>query len=192
LQHLEPVPNSHKHAATKADQILALLRQPSGATLQSITKATGWQAHSVRGFISGHLVKKLGLRVKSFRQDGERVYAIKSRPTRSHAGWLRLSTVIIEGRKLMAAKPKPRMIGRHIVADPAVCHGQPTFRGTRILVADVLEQVSSGMAWESIALEWRERISKEAIAEAVRLASLAFQDHAGQYVAPEYGLQPLR
>ncbi len=71
----------------------------------------------------------------------------------------------------MAAKLKPRMIGRHIVADPAVCHGQPTFRGTRILVSDVLEQVSAGMAWESIALEWREQISKEAIAEAVRLAS---------------------
>ena len=48
------------------------------------------------------------------------------------------------------------------------------------------------MAWESIALEWRERVSKEAIAEAVRLASQAFQDHAGQYVAPEYALQPLR
>jgi Protein of unknown function (DUF3489) len=78
IQNLEPVPNPRKHAATKSDQILALLRQPSGATLQSITKATGWQAHSVRGFISGHLVKKMGLRVKSFRRDGERVYAIKS------------------------------------------------------------------------------------------------------------------
>jgi len=85
----------------------------------------------------------------------------------------------------MAAKPKPRMIGRYIVADPAVCHGQPTFRGTRILVADVLEQVSAGMDWDSIATEWRERVSKEAIAEAVRLASQTFQDHAGQYVAAE-------
>jgi uncharacterized protein (DUF433 family) len=84
------------------------------------------------------------------------------------------------------------MIGRYIVADPAVCHGEPTFRGTRILVADVLEQVSAGMAWESIVVEWRERVSKEAIAEAVRLASQAFQDHASQYVAPEYALQPLR
>jgi uncharacterized protein (DUF433 family) len=71
----------------------------------------------------------------------------------------------------MTAKPKPRIIGRYIVADPAVCHGQPTFRGTRILVADVLEQVSAGMVWESIAVEWRERVSKEAIAEAVRLAA---------------------
>ena len=69
----------------------------------------------------------------------------------------------------MAAKPKPRRIGRYIVADPAVCHGQPTFRGTRILVADVLEQVSAGMAWERIAVEWRERVSKEAIAESIRL-----------------------
>jgi hypothetical protein len=64
-------------ARTKADRILALLKQPTGATLKSIMAATGWQAHSVRGFVSGHLVKKMGLRVKSYRRDGERVYAIK-------------------------------------------------------------------------------------------------------------------
>ena len=34
---------------------------------------------------------------------------------------------------------KKKVVGRHIVTDPKVCHGQPTFRGTRILVADVLE-----------------------------------------------------
>src|SRR6202167_3460382 len=68
IQKLAPIASPRKHAVTKGDQILALLRQTSGATLQSITKATGWQAHSVRGFISGHLVKKLGLRVKSFRR----------------------------------------------------------------------------------------------------------------------------
>jgi hypothetical protein len=39
--------------------------------------ATGWQAHSVRGFISGQLGKRLGLRVKSFERDGERVYLIR-------------------------------------------------------------------------------------------------------------------
>jgi len=90
------------------------------------------------------------------------------------------------------AKRKPRLIGRYIVADPEICHGQPTFRGTRILVADVLEQVSAGLAWESIVAEWRGRITTDAIAEAVRLASQAFQDHAGQYVAAEYVLQPSR
>ena len=94
----------------------------------------------------------------------------------------------------MAAKPpaRTRMIGRYIIADPAICHGQPTFRGTRILVADVLEQVGSGMAWESIVEEWRRQIPKDAIAEAVRLASQAFQDHASQYAATDYVLEPMR
>jgi hypothetical protein len=61
---------------SKTDQVLALLQQPSGASLQVIMKATGWQAHSVRGFVSGHLGKKLGLRVKSVKCDGERVYSV--------------------------------------------------------------------------------------------------------------------
>ncbi|NIA12329.1 MAG: DUF433 domain-containing protein [Nitrospiraceae bacterium] len=39
---------------------------------------------------------------------------------------------------------------RHIASDPAICHGEPTFRGTRIRVADVLEQVESGVAYEAI------------------------------------------
>jgi hypothetical protein len=79
IQKLNPSPKSAtKRAGTKAEQIIALLRQPSGATLNSIIMATGWQAHSVRGFVSGHLVKKMGLPVKSFRRDGERVYAINS------------------------------------------------------------------------------------------------------------------
>ena len=63
-----------------------------------------------------------------------------------------------------------RTLGRNIVADPAVFHGEPTFRGTRILVADVLEQVANGIVWEAIIEEWRGALTKEAIAEAVRLA----------------------
>src|SRR5437588_12314976 len=62
---------------TKAEQIIALLRQPGGATLEAIMRLTKWQKHSVRGFISGQLGKKLGLKVKSFRRDGARVYAIR-------------------------------------------------------------------------------------------------------------------
>jgi uncharacterized protein (DUF433 family) len=62
--------------------------------------------------------------------------------------------------------------------DPAICHGQPTFRGTRILVADILEQVASGLAWEAIVDEWRGAVSQEAIAEAVRLAREALITHA--------------
>jgi len=45
-----------------------------------------------------------------------------------------------------------KTLGRYIVADPAICHGEPTFRGTRILVADVLEQVERGMAYEADAI----------------------------------------
>ena len=71
-----------------------------------------------------------------------------------------------------------KVVGRYIVADPRVCHGQPTFRGTRILVADVLEQVASGMAWKSIVEEWRGSITEEAIAEAVRAARETFREHA--------------
>ena len=73
-------------------------------------------------------------------------------------------------------------IGRYIVSDPRICHGKPTFRGTRIMVWQVLEQVASGMAWEAIVEEWEGRISSEAIAEAVNLAGKAFLDHAHEYL----------
>jgi uncharacterized protein (DUF433 family) len=82
-----------------------------------------------------------------------------------------------------------RMIGRFIVADPTICHGQPTFRGTRILVRDVLEQVASGIAWQTIVEEWRGNVNSDAISEAVLLASQAFRDHSEQYTAPEYVLE---
>ena len=64
---------------------------------------------------------------------------------------------------------KRKLVGRYIVTDPKMCHGAPTFRGTRILVADVLEQVAGGVAWESIVEEWTGSVTHEAIAEAVRL-----------------------
>lgn len=67
----------------------------------------------------------------------------------------------------------PRLLGPHIVVDARICHGKPTFRGTRIFVGDVLEQVASGMSWEAITEEWRGAITREAIAEAIRLATQA-------------------
>jgi uncharacterized protein (DUF433 family) len=82
-------------------------------------------------------------------------------------------------------------IGRFIVADSAICHGKPTFRGTRILVSDVLEQVAAGMAWETITTEWRGDVPAEAIGEAVRMASRALLDRAAQYAAP-VSLEPGR
>jgi uncharacterized protein (DUF433 family) len=64
---------------------------------------------------------------------------------------------------------QPTTLGRYIVVDPEICHDQPTFRGTRIFVMDVLELVASGMPWDEIVDEWRGSVSLEAIAEAVRL-----------------------
>jgi hypothetical protein len=64
---------------SKAAKILDLLRRPEGATLAAIMKATAWQAHSVRGFLSGTIRKKLGLNVVSTKaEDGERTYSIKA------------------------------------------------------------------------------------------------------------------
>lgn len=63
-------------ASTKTELVISLLRRRSGATLKEIMAATGWQAHSVRGLISGQLSRKLGLRVESFKRHGDRVYRI--------------------------------------------------------------------------------------------------------------------
>ena len=71
-----PVPRKEL-GASKTNRVIALLRRPQGATLQAIMKATGWQSHSVRGFISGQLKKKLGLKVRSVKREGKRVYSIK-------------------------------------------------------------------------------------------------------------------
>ncbi len=74
-----------------------------------------------------------------------------------------------------------KFVGRYIVTDPEVCHGKPTFRGTRILVADVLEQIADGLAWETIIEEWRGSICNEAIAEAVRLSTKVFLENTDKY-----------
>jgi len=66
-------------AETKGAKILALLRRPKGCTLAELAKLTAWQNHSIRGFLSGTVGKKMGLTVKSAkREDGERVYSIKN------------------------------------------------------------------------------------------------------------------
>ena len=74
-----------------------------------------------------------------------------------------------------------KIYGRHIVSDPKICHGKPTFRGTRIMVADVLEQIADGLAWETIIEEWRGDITEEAIAEAISLSRQAFLENVDKY-----------
>lgn len=79
------------------------------------------------------------------------------------------------------ARKQRKLLGRYIVADPEICHGKPTFLGTRIMVVQVLRQVARGMSWDAITAEWRGTVTKEAIAEAVELAQRTFEDHAAEY-----------
>jgi uncharacterized protein (DUF433 family) len=74
----------------------------------------------------------------------------------------------------MKPKDTPTRIelGRHIVADPKTCGGQPTFTGSRIMVWIVLDQLDRGMTWDEIVGEWRGKVSKAAIAEAIAIAPL--------------------
>ena len=63
---------------SKTAKILELLKQPGGVTGKELMKATGWQPHSVRGFLSGTVGKKMGLTVTSTKgEDGERSYSVK-------------------------------------------------------------------------------------------------------------------
>jgi hypothetical protein len=77
----EPVPNKSKASdstkTTKAEQVLKKLRLVKGATIETLIEATGWQAHSVRGFLSAVVKKKLGLNlVSEIGKDGLRRYRI--------------------------------------------------------------------------------------------------------------------
>ena len=73
-------PPAAARRGTKTAKILALLRRPAGASLPELRKATGWQPHSVRGFLSGAVKKKMGLHIDSVsRDDGERAYRVASK-----------------------------------------------------------------------------------------------------------------
>jgi hypothetical protein len=62
---------------TKHARVIAMLKRPAGATIAAIMAATGWQQHSVRGFLAGVVRKKLRLNLVSDQTDKGRVYRIK-------------------------------------------------------------------------------------------------------------------
>jgi len=63
---------------SKTAKVLDLLKRPGGVTSKELMKATGWQPHSVRGFLSGTVGKKMGLTVTSSKgENGERTYSIE-------------------------------------------------------------------------------------------------------------------
>ena len=83
-------------ANSKQARVLALLCGPSGATIATVTRSTGWQPHTVRAFLAAVVRKKLGLRLESEKTDGERVGLLPAGlppmprvcRVRSHAGAL--------------------------------------------------------------------------------------------------------
>jgi hypothetical protein len=61
---------------SKQSHVIAMLQSPAGATIAAMMKATGWQQHSVRGFLAGVVRKRLKLKLGSKKVDGERIYRI--------------------------------------------------------------------------------------------------------------------
>ncbi len=71
-------------------------------------------------------------------------------------------------------------LGQYIVADPEICHGKPTFKGTRIMVWQVLDDVAEGRSWEFICAErWGGRIPIAAVGEAIKLSRQSWLDKGG-------------
>ena len=72
-------PAAGAREGSKAAKVLSLLRRPDGASLKELMKATGWLAHSVRGFLSGTVAKRMGLHLVSEKKvDADRSYFVKS------------------------------------------------------------------------------------------------------------------
>jgi len=78
LSQNERKPEQEK-SGSKQSHVIAMLRSPVGATIDAMMKATGWQQHSVRGFLAGVVRKRLNLKLSSEKVNGNRIYKIKSR-----------------------------------------------------------------------------------------------------------------
>jgi len=72
----EPEPRADSKRPSKQDVVIAMLRQPEGATVEEVASVTGWQRHTVRGVFSGTLKRKLGLNLASAKEQRGRVYRI--------------------------------------------------------------------------------------------------------------------
>ena len=78
-------PLPHKaDPGSKQSRVIAMLQSPAGATIAAMMKATGWQQHSVRGFLAGVVRKRLKLKLGSKKVDGSRVYQIAGVESSKH------------------------------------------------------------------------------------------------------------
>jgi hypothetical protein len=77
--------NNKQRSDTKQARVIAMLRAPAGATIDAMMRATGWQQHSVRGFLAGIVRKKLGLDLISKTDESGRIYRISDRTALSAA-----------------------------------------------------------------------------------------------------------
>ncbi len=89
------------------------------------------------------------------------------------------------GKTRASHRPAQRLeLGQYIVADPEICHGKPTFKGTRIMVWQILDELARGMTAEEIVEAWGGRVPRAAIAESVQLARLSLLNESGELRHP--------
>ena len=91
-------------------------------------------------------------------------------------------------KRKVNSRPKRIDLGEYIVADDLICHGKPTFKGTRIMVWQVLQDLARGESVDEVVKAWGGRVSREAVLETIRLAGGAFLDKRGR-LNPHYHSQ---
>jgi uncharacterized protein (DUF433 family) len=88
-----------------------------------------------------------------------------------------------ETERLRAREDQTRLeLGEHIVMDPKICHGKPTYAGSRVMVWQVLRELEDEEDWEMIRYNWNGSVTDPAIVESLLLSLRMFLDHTSAFV----------